>query len=262
VAARLASYLRLNAAFYTGSGAPCTRGTVFECRVRATPDYLPGFVGDLVMLYQNGSEQVERINFRCARIIAGKRGERFFLKEFPRLRASHDLERRLRCSRVDRAWRAGHLLPKLGILTPRPIGTAQSRAADGSVTEYLAMEWLESARELPDLIASSGQDERVELLAEFTAEMGRWHDLGIYVRDLVKNVLVMIEDGQRRYWLTDLDGLHPIRWPNRARVMFHMRQLAHWAKPTAEEAALIAASYCRDAQSDLAAAVQSALLAD
>jgi hypothetical protein len=40
-----------------------------------------------------------------------------------------------------------------------------------------------------------------------------------------------------------------------------MRQLAHWVKPTAEEAALIAACYCRDARPNLAAAVQSALLA-
>jgi len=259
---RFASYLRLNARFYTGSGAPCTRSTVFECRARATPDYRPAFICDLVMLYQNGSEQVERINFRCARITVNEGGDQVFLKEFPRLRASHDLERRLRCSRVDRAWRAGHLLPKLGVPTPRPIGTAQSRAADGTVTEYLVTEWLESAQAFTDALAVAEREERAELLAEFATEMGRWHDLGIYVRDLVKNVLVTIEDGQRRYWLTDLDGLHPIRWPNRARVRFHMRQLAHWVKPTAEETTLIATSYSRGTQSDFASAVRSALLAD
>jgi hypothetical protein len=262
LAARLASYLRLNARFYTGAGAPCARGTVLECRVRAMPDYLPGFIGDLVTLCQDGSEQVERINFRCARILVSGRDERFFVKEFPRLRAIHDLERRLRCSRVDRAWRAGHLLPKLGVSTPRPIGTAQSRATDGAVTEYLITEWLESARGFTDLIAAAGRDERRELLAEFTGEMSRWHDLGIYLRDLVKNVLITVEAGQRRYWLTDLDGLHPIRWPSRARVLFHMRQLAHWVKPTAEEATLIATSYSRGTQSDLGAAARSALLAD
>ena len=258
---RAASYVRLNARFYLGLGAPCTRRAFPEARVRSALGVPPDLIRDLVACYQRGSEQVERINFRCARITAGQPGRSVFVKEFPRLRRVHDVERGLRCSRVDRAWRAGHLLPRMGILTPRPMGTAQAGALDGTVTEYLVTEWLQSARPFPELL-SAASGGRAALLGELAGHMRRWHHLGIYLRDLVKNVLVTGEEGERRYWLTDLDGLHPMRWPNRDRVLFHMRQLAHWAKPSPEEAQLVADAYLSSAPPSAAAAIRSALIAD
>ena len=70
------------------------------------------------------------------------------------------------------------------------------------------------------------------------------HERGIYLRDLVKNVLVREQADGRSYWLTDLDGLHPYRPLTRSRVLRHMRQLAHWAGPISrEEATTICEEY-------------------
>lgn len=260
---RVLSYLRLNMRFYLGIDAPCVRRTLTECRVRAGSGYAPDLIRDLVTLYRAEPEQVERINFRCAGIRRGDTGERFFLKEFPRLRAVHDLERQLRCSQADRAWRAGHLLPQYRILTPRPIGTAQVHGGDG-VTEYLATEWLEGTTAWSDVLRRSPRVQRQEILSEFAGHMRRWHDRGLYLRDLVNNVLVTQERGQRWYWLTDLDGLHPIRCFNRGRVLYQMRQLGKWARPDPEEAELIARTYLAPSAgmnaADFAAAIRSALL--
>jgi hypothetical protein len=196
--------------------------------------------------YRSGGG-VRSINFRCARVTVPGSDCDLFVKEFPSLRPLHGLERRLRCSRVDRSWRAGHLLPRLGLLTPRVIGAAQAWSAQTGVVEYLVTEWMEGVVPFPELLKQTPADDRAPLLEEFARHMRLWHDRGVYLRDLVKNVLVTGTDGARQYLLTDLDGLHPIRWPNRSRLLFHMRQLAHWAKPLSDgEARAICAGYLGD----------------
>lgn len=262
----LRAYLWTNSRFYLGLRAPCMRQRSPDCWLRAARGRAPETVRAAIAQYCHGADGVERVNFRCARVRLTGSAEALFVKEFPQVHRLHKVERWVRCSRVDRAWRAGHLLPLLGILTPRPVGTAYATAADGVATEYLVTEWLESAASFPDVLRNAGPPARAALLGEFAGRMRGWHSLGLYVRDLVKNVLVTNENGARQYWLTDLDGLHPIRWPNRDRMLFHLRQLAHWARPlTREEAEMIAGSYLAGAggQSEGSlSAIVATLLAD
>ena len=232
-AARPWSRLRLRVALLFGLGAPAVRRSYPGCRTRTAPGHPPDLVRDLIAHYRDreGSEEVQPINFRCAKVARPGGGPPAFVKEFPRHHRLHDLERVMRCSRVDRAWRAANLLPRVGVLTPRAIGTAVTWAADGSVTEYLVTEWLE-ATSFPEALAESGAHRRA-VLAEFSAHMRLWHERGIYLRDLVKNVLVREEAGGRTYWLTDLDALHPWKRVTRARVLRLMAQLRQWAGPLA-----------------------------
>jgi hypothetical protein len=250
-------------------GAPATRRNYPECSVRAAVGRTPDLICTLLALYRakNAPEagSVEHINFRCAAITLGDSGERFFFKEFPRHHLMHDLERSLRCSRVDRAWRAAHLLPRLGILTPRPVGTAVAREENGPAVEYLATEWLDGAVPFPDCLRRSEHcaDVRMALLREFAAHLRRWHAQGIYVRDLVKNVLVRDDAGSRSYWLTDLDGLHPYRPLTRSRILRHMRQLAHWTGPLSpDEVSAICQEYLGEVECRFACQVARALMGE
>ncbi len=248
---KLGSYLWLNTHFYLGLGAPRTARRSPDCRLRAALGHSPDQVRAAVDHYRSGNG-ARTINFRCARVIVPGSDCALFVKEFPPLRRFHGLERRLRCSRVDRSWRAGHLLPQLGLPTPRVIGTAQMRSAQTGIVEYLVTEWLEGVVPFPVLLKQTPADGRAPLLEEFARHMCLWHDRGVYLRDLVKNVLVTGTGDARRYLLTDLDGLHPIRWPNRTRLLFHMRQLAQWAKPLSDgEARAICRGYFGGASAGL-----------
>ncbi len=255
----LASPARLAIPFYLGLGAPALRRTFPDCRVRVAPGQSPHLLRALLALYRGEAGQtagsVEPVNFRCAAITLASTGERYFFKQFPRRHAFHDLERLLRCSRVDRAWRAAHLLPRLGLLTPRAIGTAAARSTGGRLVEYLATAWLPNAIPFPELLRRAADDAsaRLALLREFAQHLRCWHDQGIYLRDLVKNVLVCEQFGARSYWLTDLDGLHPYRRLTRSRVLRHMRQLSHWAgRLTEQEAAAICEEYPNNAVAQVA----------
>jgi tRNA A-37 threonylcarbamoyl transferase component Bud32 len=223
--------------FYLGLGAPAVRRRYPDCRVRAARGYSPDLIRRLVAAYRDESAagaEFGRINFRCAEIGLPDAGRRFFVKEFPRGHRFHDLERWLRLSRVDRAWRAAHLLGRLGVPTPKAVGTAHALEADGTITEYLVTEWLAGAKPFPEVYRASAGEARLSLLEDLGRKMREWHDEGIYLRDLVKNVLVGPgEDGQC-YWLTDLDGLHPFKRMTRARSAWHLRQLAHHVGPLGE----------------------------
>jgi hypothetical protein len=225
--------------FYLGLGAPCERRRYPECRVRAAKGYSPDLVRTLLAVYRGESQQgeAERIKPSCGRVTLVADAMPFFVKEFPSRGRANDLERWARLSRGERAWRAAHLLPRAGLATPRAIGAAQARGRDGRMVEYLMTEWLEGARPFPRALAET--EARAELLREVAAFMRQTHRADIYTRDLVKNVLVVESEGERRYWLCDLDGLHPYRRVTAKRILFHMRQLAHHARPTVSEARLI-----------------------
>jgi hypothetical protein len=265
---RLRAQVGLRVRFYLGLGAPGVRRAYGDCAVRAAAGRDPDLVRRLVALYRGeaGAEagSVETINFRCAAItLAGSR-ERIFFKEFARHHRLHDAERVLRCSRVDRAWRAAHLLPRLGILTPRAVGTAFARLEDGRPMEYLATEWLEGAAPYHMRVHEVSGDSaaRMALLREFAGHVRCWHDCGVYLRDLVKNVLTRWSGGELEYWLTDLDQVHPARRVTRGRVLHQMRQLAYWTGPlAAEETDAIVASYLGDARGRMAGLIKEALLA-
>ncbi len=266
---------RLCLRFYLGLGAPCVLASYPDCRVRAAAGYSPDLIRALLALRRGKSEagEVREVNFRCRIITPAGSEKRFLFKDFPRSHALHDLERILRCSRVDRAWRAAHLLPRLGILTPAPVGTAFV-IDNGQPMEYLATEWLPEAmpfhmrlRELnvrsedpasaasPSVILSgpngtrkgyrsNAPGERARMLVEFAGHMRRWHDSGIYLRDLVTNVLTRESPEDLEYWLTDLDQLHPIKRVTRTRLLRQMAQLARWTGPLTEsEAETIAMTY-------------------
>lgn len=267
VARTLWAHLRLGVPFYLGLHAPGARRVYPGCHVRAAAGYTPELVRALLALYrgeETGAGRVDTINFRCAVVTSADGGERFFFKEFPRHHPLHDLERLVRCSRVDRAWRAAHLLPRLGILTPRAVGTAQDRAGNGRPVEYLATQWLDAGVPFPERLKLCGADvaARSALLREFAQNLRRWHGRGLYLRDLVKNVLLREEGEAFSYWLTDLDGLHPCRVVNRRRLLHQMRQLAYWAAPLdPHEAAAVVQGYLGTEEGPLAKEIFAALLA-
>jgi len=243
---RAAAQARLSLRFYLGLGAPCQRAAYPECRVRAAAGYTPELVRDLLALRRGESEagDVEEVNFRCRVITPAGGGQRFFLKNFPRGHALHDLERMLSCSRVDRAWRAAHLLPRLGMLTPAAVGTGFARV-DGQPMEYLVTEWLPDA--LPYHIRLRRTHDpagRARMLREFALHLRHWHDSGIYLRDLVTNVLTRESPQGLEYWLTDLDQLHPIRLVTQKRLLHQMAQLARWTGPLTESEASAIISAC------------------
>lgn len=253
--------------FYLGLGAPGVRRAYGDCAVRAAAGRDPNLVRRLVALYRGGAGaetgSVETINFRCAAITLAGSSERMFFKEFPRHHRLHDVERVMRCSRVDRAWRAAHLLPRLGIHTPRAVGTAFARLEDGRPMEYLATEWLDGAAPYPTRVHEVSDDRaaRAALLRGFAGHLRCWHDCGVYLRDLVKNVLTRRSGGELEYWLTDLDQIHPARRVTRGRRLHQMRQLAHWTGPLAEEEAdAIVTSYLGDAHGGMASIIREALL--
>jgi len=253
--------------FYLGLGAPVRRVRYPECSVRAARGYPPELVRTLLALYlgraEEGAGSMERLKYRCGRVTPAGQSDAFFFKEFPRHHFAHDVERHLHLSRVDRAWRAAHLLPRLGLLTPRAVGTAQGRACDGTVMEYLATEWLEDAVPFPQALRLAGDDTeaRAARLHEFAHLLRDCHRRGIYVRDFVKNVLVQEQGGTRSYWLTDLDGLHPFRRVTRRRVLFHMAQLAYYCPLSEEEARLVCETYLGTAEGEWAGRVREALQA-
>ncbi len=288
----LLAQIGFGARFYLGLGAPGERRRYPECSVRAARGYSPEFLRALLAIYLGQAADevgtMERVNFRCGRITvlpgsafggpgrrwpgppaadrhsaAGQPAE-FFFKEFPRHHFAHDLERRVRLSRVDRAWRAAHLLPKMGLLTPRAVGTVQRPDPGGEMMEYLATEWLDGGLPFPEALNLVGSDPeaRAARLREFTDLMGRCHDRGVYLRDLVKNVLVKDDAGQRTYWLTDLDGTHPIRRINRRRILFHLGQLAYYCPLTQDEARLVCDTYLGTTRGDWAGKVLGALTAE
>jgi hypothetical protein len=256
------------ARFYLGLGAPAERRRYPECAVRAAQGYSPELLRTLPAIYlgKAGEEAGtrERVNFRCCRITVPGQPGGFFFKEFPRHHFAHDLERRIRLSRVDRAWRAAHLLPKVGLLTPRAVGTVQRPDLGGEMMEYLATEWFAGGLPFPEALGLAGSDPeaRAARLREFTDLMGRCHDHGVYLRDLVKNVLVKEEGGRRSYWLTDLDSVHPIRRISRRRILFHMGQLAYYCPLTPDEARLVCDTYLGTTQGGWAARVVEALTAE
>ena len=260
---RLSAQARLAFRFYLGLGAPCQRATYPECRLRAAAGYTPSLVRELVALRRGDSTagEVREINFRCRVITPAGSDRPFFVKDFPRGHALHDIERVLRCSRVDRAWRAAHLLPRLGILTPAPVGTAVA-PGEGQPMEYLVTEWLPDAvpyhlrlREVRE------REDRARMLREFALRLRRWHDCGIYLRDLVTNVLTRESAQGREYWLTDLDQLHPLKRITRKRLLHQMAQLARWTGPLTEwDAATIMMAYFDRASERAVNGIMEALL--
>lgn len=254
---------RLCARFYLGLGAPCVRASYPDCRVRAAVGYAPELVRTLLALRrgESGAGEVQEVNFRCHIITPAGSEKRFFLKDFPRGHVLHDAERLLRCSRVDRAWRAAHLLPRMGILTPAPVGAAFA-LVDGEPMEYLATEWLPDAA--PYHLRIRGlrdRGDRARMLQEFAQRLRYWHDCGVYLRDLVTNVLTRESANGIEYWLTDLDQLHPIKRITRRRVLHQMRQLARWTGPLTEWEADAIAMACLGKPSERAVeAVTQALL--
>jgi len=258
----------LGVRFYLGLGAPGERRRYPECSVRSARGYSPEFLRTLLAIYLGKAAAevgtMERVNFRCGRITVPGQPTEFFFKEFPRHHFAHDLERRVRLSRVDRAWRAAHLLPRMGLLTPRAVGTVQRPDVGGEMMEYLATEWFGGGLPFPDALSLVGSDldARAVRLREFTELMGRCHDRGVYLRDLVKNVLVKDEVGQRTYWLTDLDGLHPIRRINRRRILFHLGQLAYYCPLTQDEARFVCDTYLGTTQGEWAGEVLGTLTAE
>jgi hypothetical protein len=212
-------------------------------------------------LGQADDGEIEEVNYRC--VVIGPAGEerRFFFKDFPRQHGLHDAERVLRCSRVDRAWRAAHLLPPMGILTPAPVGTAIEFGESGA-TEYLATEWLPDAVPYHVRLRDVASEvERRQMLCEFAGHLRRWHDCGIYMRDLVTNVLVRSTPAGLEYWLTDLDQIHPIKRVTRKRLRHQMRQLARWSGPlSADEAAAIIEAHLGRRTGAMAAAIEEDLL--
>lgn len=246
--------------FYLGLGAPRERRRYPECRVRAAPGFSPDLIRTLLAVYRGESDagKAEQIKPSCGRVALAADSTPFFVKEFPSRGRANDLERWARLSRGERAWRAAHLLPEAGLPTPRAIGAGQARGPNGRVVEYLVTEWLEGARPFPRALAAA--EARAELLREFAAFMRRTHRADIYTRDLVKNVLVVESEGARRYWLCDLDGLHPYRRVTAKRILFHMRQLAHHARPTISEARLICETYLGTTEGAWAERVVGALM--
>ncbi len=262
-ARRLWAQARLCGRFYLGLGARRVRASYPECRVRAARGCEPELIRGLVALRRGESREgeVEEVNFRCRAITPAGGEQRFFFKDFPRKHVLHDVERAFRCSRVDRAWRGAHLLPRLGILTPAPVGTAFARV-DGRPTEYLVTEWVQHT--VPyylRLREARDEERRARMLGEFARQMRCWHDCGVYLRDLVKNVLTRESPEGMQYWLTDLDQLHPRKLLTRGRALQQMRQLAYWSGPlTGDEAEAIVVSYLGAGGSGIARAMREALL--
>jgi hypothetical protein len=132
----------------------------------------------------------------------------------------------------------------MGVLTPAAVGSAFA-VVDGQPMEYLVTEWLPDAvpyhlrlREMRD------RGDRARTLQQFAQHLRSWHGSGIYLRDLVKNVLTRGSAQSLEYWLTDLDQLHPIKHITRKRVLQQMRQLSLWTGPLTEwEADTIAMAY-------------------
>jgi len=246
---RLWAQLRLSVPFYLGLGAPSTRRAYPRYRIQVAAGYTADLMRRVVALYRGdvptAADRVEEVNFRSASVTLAESGERFFVKQFPRRHHLHDVEHILRCSRARRAWRAAHLLPRCNILTPRPVGIALARADGGAPVEYLATEWLDRATPYHvRLRAADREASRPRLLREFALHMRRWNDRGVYLRDLVTNVLTRDLPGGMEYWLTDLDQFHPLRRLTRRRLLHQMAQFARWSGPlSTEEAREIATSY-------------------
>ena len=65
-----------------------------------------------------------------------------------------------------------------------------------------------------------------------------------------------VAEGERKYWLTDLDGVHPVKKVTRERVIGHMRQLVHHVGfRTATEAKAVCESHGEWRDEELAEAL-------
>jgi hypothetical protein len=205
--------------------------------VRAAVGYEPDFIRELLSIHRGGGDSaaVTEVNFRCWIVRSKQHEQAFFLKRFPREYTLHDVGRYLRCSRVDRAWRAAHLFPRLGLPTPKAVGTILAAEA-GTPVEYVITTWVPHGMPFHHrLRAAADPETRTDMLQEFARHLRYCHDVGIHLRDLVTNVLTQESAEGRRYWLTDLDQFYPFRGVTRSRLLRQMRQLARWTGPFSEE---------------------------
>jgi hypothetical protein len=260
----LGASLSFGVRFYLGIGVPTRHRRYPDGRFRSAAGRTPELLRDLLALHRGEAEasagSVDRFNFRCTRVTLAASGESFFVKDFPRHHFAHDVERRVGLSRVDRAWRAAYLLPRVGVLTPSPVGSVQQPDADGAVMEYLVTEWVEGTVPFfKDFATAATPEAREVRLREFVAFMALCHRRGVYLRDLVRNVLVREVEGKREFRLTDLDGIHPLRLVNTRRVLFHMRQLAYYCPLAPEEARLVRDRYLEGEGGEWAERVLEAL---
>jgi len=260
--AKLAIQLRLCRRFYTRLDAPIHHGTIDGIRIRAAAAYKPEFVHALIDLYHSKSAagQVKTVNFRSKIVTPNGSTKRYFVKEFVKYHALHDLERAIRYTRADRVWRAAYLLPTLGFLTPPPVGLAVISDSTGEATDYVVTEMVEGGIPYHERVMPLSGHARRAMLHEFVIYLRQLHDSSIYLRDLLTNVLTRESGGNLEYWLTDLDQFHPYRRITRKRLLHHMFQLARWTGPLSEdETNDIVATYAGTKKGSLPRAIKRVL---
>ena len=107
-------------------------------------------------------------------------------------------------------WAAGRVM-KAGILTPVPLLSAVLRQGDGG--QILVTEFCEQARGLDEFFAAAKGTMRGQALVEVADLISEFHRRGFYSRHLRSaNILVQDHQGERRYWLIDLERLGSSRW--------------------------------------------------
>jgi hypothetical protein len=209
---------------------------VGEVVVRAAAGYPPELVAELVSCsLDEDSPLVQMVNFRSRIVAYGEPVRRFFVKEYPHLNAWHGLERVLRCARVDRAWAAAQVLPKLGFLTPPPVGMVVRPQQGRGTIAYGITEMIEEALPFHRRLLPLEGEARQARLREYVEQMRRWHDVSVYLHDLLPNVLTKQRADEWDYYLTDLDQLHPYRRLTRKRLLHQFYHLARWTGPLSEE---------------------------
>jgi 3-deoxy-D-manno-octulosonic acid kinase len=131
----------------------------------------------------------------------------------------------------DRYAGAGRLLDNLrlplevlrrGVPTPEPLALLALRGPGPLFRGWLAVEWLEGARDLASRYAA-GEPPTEEELALAMTLVRRMHDAGVEHRDLnLGNLMLRGDAAERRVWVIDLDRarLHPDALP------FALRQQA------------------------------------
>ncbi len=132
-----------------------------------------------------------------------------------------------------RALKGAAILEAASIPHPRPLAASQSVARGAICASYLICEMLHDGDTLSRFAlgpgGSRGRDarRRRRILDTVAREVRRFHDAGIYTRDLQEtNVMVAdAPDGGFRVWFLDLEDFRRVRtmrWSHRMRNLVHL----------------------------------------
>ncbi len=126
-----------------------------------------------------------------------------------------------------RTVRAGRVVKRLGINTPRIHALVREGGFLLPHGITLLAEAIANARPMPAVYCELGSEQAHHLLEETVTFIRQVHDAGLFMPDFVKNIEVIPQDKNWKFFLFDMDNTHHwpgIRWKRRCHDLVRLIQ--------------------------------------